>query len=278
MNRESQVELFILLTLIDFKKPASWHKILNYIRQKGYMQPLPDKYAFRHLLPDLRDAGMVRFQGKDKKAFITKDGMKRLRNLSAQAGTGRVTSKGQQRIDRFRAEHAIPLPNPSLASSKSSTRVRQRKVRRQLVLHRKIIFPSANNPRLLKAQELEKKGSIYPYDILANAALTNTGHYYVYVIFLREEAKQKYPKFHGLDPNLPPVYVGQSYNKPEDRLKIHLTGEKHYSRHARNFGIRLIPELYQDYNPLSSRDQSLRVEDALAEKLRRLGYSVFGGH
>ena len=118
----------------------------------------------------------------------------------------------------------------------------------------------------------------YRDNILNKARLTTTGHYNVYVILLNKEAKKKYSRKYGGWKNKPAVYVGETSYTPEERIAQHKEGGFVSSRYVYNHGIELMPELYEEYNPLSSREQSELVETVLAEKLRRLGYTVLGGH
>lgn len=95
--------------------------------------------------------------------------------------------------------------------------------------------------------------------------------YFVYVIELRDEAATR------VDPRKPCVYVGQTGKSPEERLAEHLRGYRH-SRWVRQFGIRLRPRLYTNFNPLSSRPEAEQMERRLAKSLKDRGFTVFGGH
>lgn len=94
--------------------------------------------------------------------------------------------------------------------------------------------------------------------------------YHVYVILLSDDIGPR------LNPKFPSVYVGQSAKKPKERLEQHKSGYR-ASRHVKNYGIRLLPRLYRDLNPLFS-DERYEVEERLAEELRDQGYTVYGGH
>lgn len=88
--------------------------------------------------------------------------------------------------------------------------------------------------------------------------------YYVYVFELNED-----PKY---------VYVGQSYLEPKERRLQHINGP-HKSPAIRHCKIgKLRPDLYGRFNPISSRDKALEIEEQLAEELRSKGYNVEGGH
>ena len=74
-----------------------------------------------------------------------------------------------------------------------------------------------------------------------------------------------------------PVYVGQSAQSPEARFRQHKAGYKS-SRYVRTYGVGLMPKLARECRRLPTRSAALQAEHRLAEKLRRMGYCVFGGH
>jgi predicted GIY-YIG superfamily endonuclease len=78
------------------------------------------------------------------------------------------------------------------------------------------------------------------------------------------------------DPEKPCVYVGMSGLDPEERFANHKRGEK-ASSYVKNYGIRLLPELYGHLNPMPF-EAAVEMERDLAEDLRREGYTVTGGH
>jgi len=95
--------------------------------------------------------------------------------------------------------------------------------------------------------------------------------YYVYVIEARDRAGR------------PVLYVGQSGKTPEERLREHKTCKRycrgcrcrHYAPHA----ARLRHELFARYNPIiDDRKHAERIERWLADRLRKRGYRVIGGH
>ncbi len=59
-------------------------------------------------------------------------------------------------------------------------------------------------------------------------------------------------------------------------FKKHKAGYK-ASRYVRKYGVRLMPELYEDLNPLTY-NEAVIAEQGLARKLRKEGYTVVGGH
>ena len=73
------------------------------------------------------------------------------------------------------------------------------------------------------------------------------------------------------------LYVGETSRDPDLRFDQHRTGYR-ASRHVARFGVRLLPELVTDLNPLR-RWEALELEAALAEELTRGGIAwVAGGH
>lgn len=111
------------------------------------------------------------------------------------------------------------------------------------------------------------------------AASPAAHHHNVYVVLLSPEAarlrevRAVNPK---RDPNKPCVYVGMTGLSPEERFENHKKGIKAASVVTR-FGLRLMPELYEVYNPMPF-EAALEMEKELAEDLRRAGYTVTGGH
>jgi predicted GIY-YIG superfamily endonuclease len=101
------------------------------------------------------------------------------------------------------------------------------------------------------------------------------GQYSVYVIELRAELCEKRgcPAPNGR----PPLYVGHTVDTPEERLDEHLRGHR-ASRWVREYGSHLRPRLYRNYGPYPTREEALEAEERLAERLRRRGFCVFGGH
>jgi len=79
------------------------------------------------------------------------------------------------------------------------------------------------------------------------------------------------------------VYVGQTTKSPEVRLQEHLTGARSAkghnlaSRKVLKYGKNLNDELMTTRIYLTQK-QALKAERRLAERLRRQGYTVEGGH
>ncbi len=101
--------------------------------------------------------------------------------------------------------------------------------------------------------------------------------YYLYVIELDRKVG-KFQKFRAKNPNFifgsSCFYVGQSAKIPTIRFKQHSQGYKS-NNYVKKFGIRLIPELYEKYNPIPSRKDALELERYLSLKLREKGFGVW---
>ena len=101
--------------------------------------------------------------------------------------------------------------------------------------------------------------------------------YYIYVIELDSQVanlrkfRQKNPAYimgNGC------VYVGQSSRKPTLRFEQHKEGYKS-NKYAREYGIRLRPELYEKYNPIPTRKDAEEIEEMLGQQLRKQGIGVW---
>ena len=95
--------------------------------------------------------------------------------------------------------------------------------------------------------------------------------YYVYVVELDDSVGPR------RDPRYPSVYVGQSVVPPVARFRQHKDGYR-ASRYVRRHGRHLRPRLYRRLNPMATREQAVATEQELASRLRKRGYTVYGGH
>ena len=104
-------------------------------------------------------------------------------------------------------------------------------------------------------------------------------HHNVYVILL-DPAVAKLRKVRAENPDRvpkkPSVYVGMTGLTPEERFANHKAGIKDAPL-VKRYGIRLLPELYAHLNPMPF-EAAAQMEVDLAEDLRRVGYTVTGGH
>lgn len=103
--------------------------------------------------------------------------------------------------------------------------------------------------------------------------------YFVYVIALnprvlgRTTFRRKNP---GYRTGQPCVYVGSSVRPPDLRFDQHKQGYKS-NRYAREYGERLLPEAFEQYNPIPNRKEAEELEVYLADRLRRKGWAVWQG-
>jgi hypothetical protein len=73
----------------------------------------------------------------------------------------------------------------------------------------------------------------------------------------------------------PCVYVGMTGLEPDERFDKHKAGIK-ANRFVQRYGLRLLPELYEVYNPMPYRAaQEMEIELGIA--LREDGYGVWQG-
>jgi hypothetical protein len=111
------------------------------------------------------------------------------------------------------------------------------------------------------------------------SSATAKDHHSVYVVLL-DPAVAKSRKVRLLNPKRNPkkpcVYVGLTGLSPEERFANHRLGVKS-SLYVKRHGIRLVPELYAHLNPMPY-SAAVQMEKDLTEDLRRMGYTVVGGH
>ncbi len=140
---------------------------------------------------------------------------------------------------------------------------------------------SPEGGKLTTAARIESRSLVNPMNrIPPEVAASRTGskHHNVYVVLLSEDVRYRYPQ--GINSNrlltLPYVYVGVTGLTPEERFRNHKRCHKG-SWYVREYGIRLLPELYEAHNPMSY-DKAAIVEGDLAWSLREKGFGVLAGH
>ena len=103
-------------------------------------------------------------------------------------------------------------------------------------------------------------------------------HHSVYVVLLSRDVLYE-PKFKRCNPDYDPVkpcvYVGMTGLTPDDRFDKHKAGIKS-NKFVRLYGVRLLPELYECYNPMPY-EAALEMEVELGIELREKGYGVWQG-
>ena len=109
--------------------------------------------------------------------------------------------------------------------------------------------------------------------------LESLDHHNVYVVLL-DPAVGKLRKVRAVNPKRdrkkPCVYVGMTGLTPEERFANHKAGIKD-AWVVKRYGLRLLPEIYEHLNPMPY-EAAAQMEHDLAEDLRRVGYTVTGGH
>ncbi|WP_277187743.1 hypothetical protein [Caballeronia sp. BR00000012568055] len=101
-------------------------------------------------------------------------------------------------------------------------------------------------------------------------------HYSVYVVQLSDMVWNE-ARFRRANPDYvlgqPFVYVGMTGIDPDVRFDKHKAGIQS-NRYVRDFGLRLLPHLYEMYNPMPY-DGARDMEVELAIGLREAGYGVW---
>ena len=101
-------------------------------------------------------------------------------------------------------------------------------------------------------------------------------HHSIYVVLLDEAVLENW-RFRQANRHYtggkPCLYVGMTGLKPERRFRNHKRGHK-ANYYVRNYGVRLVSELYQNFNPMPYKLAQV-VEVEVAEKLRSQGFAVW---
>jgi len=105
---------------------------------------------------------------------------------------------------------------------------------------------------------------------------THRKHYHVYVIELSKDVLNE-RRFLRANPTYiagkPCIYVGMTGLDPDVRFDKHKAGIQS-NRYVKQYGLQLLPELYELYNPLS-HEQARDLEVELAIDFREAGYGVW---
>ena len=109
-----------------------------------------------------------------------------------------------------------------------------------------------------------------------NATMGRPNHCHVYVIELSKDVlyESRFKKANpGYEAGKACVYVGMTGLDPDLRFDKHKAGIQ-ANRYVQQFGLRLLPELYEVYNPMPY-DGARDMEVELAIALRESGYGVW---
>ncbi|MBA2964528.1 MULTISPECIES: hypothetical protein [Ramlibacter] len=103
-------------------------------------------------------------------------------------------------------------------------------------------------------------------------------HYHVYVVELADPV-WNVARFRRANPGYqlgkPFVYVGMTGLDPDIRFDKHKAGIQ-ANRFVQQWGVRLLPDLYERHNPMPYDDARL-MEVEVGIQLRRLGWGVWQG-
>ena len=109
--------------------------------------------------------------------------------------------------------------------------------------------------------------------------------YRIYVIELSKRVFTENAKFRAANPQfngvLECLYVGMTSKTPKERFVQHKTGYRNKKGHklssniVEKYGSYLRPSLYNHTDPISTRAEALKMEEALALELRRKRYAVW---
>ncbi|MFS4449208.1 ribose-5-phosphate isomerase [Maribacter sp. 2307UL18-2] len=109
--------------------------------------------------------------------------------------------------------------------------------------------------------------------------------YRIYVIELHKRVFTENARFRAANPQfngvLECLYVGMTSKTPKVRFEQHKTGYRNSKGHnlssniVRKYGSYLRPSLYNHIDPITSRNEALKAEAALALELRRKRYAVW---
>lgn len=101
-------------------------------------------------------------------------------------------------------------------------------------------------------------------------------HYHVYVVELSKDVLTR-ARFRKANPGYvagkPCLYVGMTGVDPDVRFDKHKAGIQ-ANRYVKDYGLRLMPELYELYGALSY-DEACALEVELAIDFREAGYGVW---
>ena len=110
----------------------------------------------------------------------------------------------------------------------------------------------------------------------AAARRPRSHHYSVYVVEL-DDRIWNFASFRRANPHYrlgqPFVYVGMTGLDPDLRFDRHMAGVQ-ANRFVRDYGVRLLPALYEVYNPMPY-DAARDMEVELGIALREAGYGVW---
>lgn len=141
-------------------------------------------------------------------------------------------------------------------------------VRQANPIERRDLAPTAF---FLKAENARRKKTRLMNQLGAQGYTINqiTTVYRLYVIELNPDPAK--------DGDAKAVYVGETSKSVDERFQQHLCGGMRASPHVVKRGVRILSNL-TPRQLYFSREESKAAEARLAERLRKRGYAVYGGH
>ena len=132
-------------------------------------------------------------------------------------------------------------------------------------------------PPLAKAAKVPKVAKVPKIPKIPKVPRTpRSHHYHVYVVELDDQVWSS-ARFRKSNPDWtlgkPFVYVGMTGLDPDVRFDKHKAGIQ-ANVYVREFGVRLLPKLYDRYNPMPY-DAARDMEVELGISLRKLGFGVW---
>jgi predicted GIY-YIG superfamily endonuclease len=111
---------------------------------------------------------------------------------------------------------------------------------------------------------------------MIKTSMARRKHFHVYVIELSNDVlyEAKFVKCNpGYLPGMPCVYVGMTGLDPDLRFDKHKAGIQS-NRYVKQYGLRLLPDLYEAFNPMSY-DEACEREVEIGIDLREAGFGVW---
>ena len=271
MNQNALYTLFILISLVDLYESATADEIFSNIKKRRYLSSALDHGVFDHALQGLLDAGHLALiaEHQDSSTFlkyayeVEYSAYRLLQGLCVDVPPENISADGLARVQEV--EDYV-----GQVYADDATEWRE-------LLEESIRQGKSTVDAALLAEKAGADTLGYPYDILLQARATEKGKYKIYVVLLEDEVRNRRKVKTGTDPALPAVYVGMTGLSIEKRFQNHKNNHKAGRGYVRDYGIQLLPTLYEDYNPMP-RHLAQKAEAALADKLRIEGYTVLGGH
>ena len=271
MNQRSYYTSFILISLIDLHESATADEIFSNIEKQRYLKSAIDRLTFDNALNNLHDTRHLNLIEEQQAGSpfhkysyeVEYPAYALLRGLRTIGSPSNISADGLARLQEI--ENYVNQVHPD-----------------DITLWRELQEESKRQGKSgVKANLLQKKTAVetldYPYDILLQALAAKRGKSKIYVVLLDDQVRNRRRVKTGANPDLPAVYVGMTALPIEKRYQNHKNNHKAGKGYVRDYGIQLLPVLYEAYNPMPYR-LAQKAEAALADKLRIEGYTVLGGH